>query len=88
MRKRHVCGLGCMKIKKGRLYHACKECKHGTETPIGKSRFASAYKQLDFNQRECASRYVPQMLREFFKGRWSSRKQAIAVGLSKARARC
>lgn len=88
MKKRHVCDLGCLKIKKGKLFHACKDCKHGTETPIRKSRFALGYAKMTLEQRACASKYVPQMLEEFHKGRWSSRKQAIAVGLSKARARC
>lgn len=120
--KRHVCGLDCLKVKKGRLYHACKVCKHGTVTPIAKSRFAVKGRcpsspdgrhhrdnqdtchycgiqmadgwalgkpsVLTPAQKKCATRFVAEMVREQKQGRWSSRKQAIAVGLAKARARC
>jgi hypothetical protein len=124
---RHVCGIECIKLKKGRLYHACTKCKHKTETPIARSKFGAGavrklgsrghrpskpvwqmndheyrrelaraarnvkassikrYKKLTGPQQICAARYVPEMVHEFKKGRWKSRGQAIAVGLSKAR---
>ena len=78
MKRRHVCGIECYKVKGKALYHACKKCKHGTETRV----------TLTPGQKECATRFVPAMVREFKQGRWASRQQAIAVGLSKARQEC
>jgi len=110
--KRHVCGLDCLKVKGGELYHACKVCKHGSEIPIARSSFFgrpssirsrtlgySAYEHhgnpqkssrtpLTSRERTCASLIVPRMIREQKKGRWKSRRQAIAVALSKARKEC
>lgn len=36
----------------------------------------------------CVGEQVAEMPREWKKGRWKSREQAVAVGLSKARAKC
>jgi hypothetical protein len=85
MAKKHVCGLECISLRKGRLYHACPKCKHGSVVPINKSKFAT---KLTAAQKTCAAKYVPEMLHEQHRGRWKTRKQAIAVGLSKARSHC
>ena len=82
-KRRHICGIACYQVKKGRLYHACKVCKHGTVTPV-----RNALPKLTRKQKACATKFVPQMMSEYKKGRWASKKQAIAVGLAKARKEC
>jgi hypothetical protein len=43
------------------------------------------YLPLTAKQKARAKATIPAMMKELKKGRWKSRKQAIAVGLSKAR---
>jgi len=46
------------------------------------------YQPRSKKKRACASDLVAAMTKEWKKGRWKSRQQAIAVGLSKARKEC
>lgn len=53
-----------------------------------KRRLARAKKETAKVDGSCASEQVAEMTREWKKGRWKSREQAVAVGLSKARKSC
>ena len=78
-KRRHRCGLACYRAKGARLLHACKHCKHAKLFP-GK---------LTKRQKICAVKFIPEEITDLKKHkRWTSLRQAIAVGLSRARSQC
>lgn len=75
------------KTRKTRHVHTTKCLR---VTTLGKERICAltgerAYLPLTAKQKARAKATVPAMMKELKKGRWKSREQAIAVGLSKAR---
>ncbi len=44
--------------------------------------------KLTPRQKRCAAKFIREEMHELAKGRWASREQAIAVGLSRARKAC
>lgn len=49
---------------------------------------ALGYEPLNKREKKCASDFILEEMHELKKGRWKSRQQAIAVGLSRARREC
>ncbi len=72
-KRRHKHGMACAVTALGKLF-----CRRTREEIMPFSE----------RQRACASEKVAEEMRDLKTGRWKSREQAIAVGLSRARKSC
>lgn len=94
MSKRHRCKLSdCWEIVNGKLVNVCSNCPEAAMTVVlGYTPKRVAKKvvrePLTTKEKSCASDFIAEEMRALRKGRWGSREQAVAVGLSRARREC
>lgn len=89
---KHTCDIDrCWKVIGGKLVNVCRKCPTGAMAAVlGRVPrvHAKKYPRMTAREKACAGHFIAEEMDALKQGRWKSRAQAVAVGLSRARTKC